>query len=292
MIRTTTPPTPRMPGRLERRLYGLLHAALSKFSEWYCAWLGIAWDANIRQLPFGLLIKSTGRCGLSEYAAMKMARAAGMPAPRALSCGDHPNDELRRVSILMTRLPGEEMINSRQPLDLDSEEPWVFELKDCVEALRKWRSPYSISICSPLGTSISSLRVPRHEMGPFQSEQELHDYLLSTASSHAHPSAAAFEKDMEKAHEIRATRHRNVFTHGDLWPHNVLVGEDGHLKGILDWETAGWLPEYWEFTTIMKRCSGTWWYQVATWMGGDRYEHELQCEKAIHRLTVDSWIGM
>lgn len=57
--------------------------------------------------------------------------------------------------------------------------------------------------------------------------------------------------------------HRPVLTHGDLHKRNVLVVEKedkSELNGgqrklevvLLDWEMAGWLPEFWEyFTTFM-----------------------------------------
>lgn len=37
-----------------------------------------------------------------------------------------------------------------------------------------------------------------------------------------------------------------MFAHGDLAPRNILVDEHGHVTAILDWENAGWYPEYWE----------------------------------------------
>jgi thiamine kinase-like enzyme len=39
-----------------------------------------------------------------------------------------------------------------------------------------------------------------------------------------------------------------VFTHGDLSSLNVLASGD-EIVGIIDWETAGWYPSYWEYTT-------------------------------------------
>jgi aminoglycoside phosphotransferase len=39
-----------------------------------------------------------------------------------------------------------------------------------------------------------------------------------------------------------------VLTHGDLSSLNKLIcGDD--VVGIIDWETAGWFPVYWEYTT-------------------------------------------
>jgi len=39
-----------------------------------------------------------------------------------------------------------------------------------------------------------------------------------------------------------------VFTHGDLNPSNIFVCGD-KVVGIIDWETAGWYPSYWEYTS-------------------------------------------
>jgi hypothetical protein len=95
-------------------------------------------DANIIQLPFGLVLKWTDRTSLEEAAAMQMARAAGMPVPKLLSCGEHPNTPYNRFfSILMKRLPGYPLENSTDSLVVEAEEPWLFELKDCIIAMRE-----------------------------------------------------------------------------------------------------------------------------------------------------------
>ena len=45
-----------------------------------------------------------------------------------------------------------------------------------------------------------------------------------------------------------------VFTHGDVAPRNIMVDEKNDFKitGIIDWELAGWYPEYWEYINIHK----------------------------------------
>ena len=64
---------------------------------------------------------------------MQMARAAGMPVPKVLSCGEHPHVPYNRFwSILMTRLPGVPLENSYDPLLIESEEPRLWELKTFV----------------------------------------------------------------------------------------------------------------------------------------------------------------
>ncbi|CAK7210826.1 hypothetical protein SBRCBS47491_000909 [Sporothrix bragantina] len=46
--------------------------------------------------------------------------------------------------------------------------------------------------------------------------------------------------------------HRIVLTHGDLAPRNIMV-RDGVIVALVDWEDAGWYPEYWEFVKLFQR---------------------------------------
>ncbi len=45
--------------------------------------------------------------------------------------------------------------------------------------------------------------------------------------------------------------HDIVFTHGDLWDHNIMVNQ-GHITGIGIGNRPGWLPEYGEYTSILQ----------------------------------------
>ena len=45
---------------------------------------------------------------------------------------------------------------------------------------------------------------------------------------------------------------RSVFTHGDIAPRNIMVDDENKITGILDWEYAGWYPDYWEYAQIMR----------------------------------------
>lgn len=106
-ISETTPPVPHIPGKTIRRVWGIIHRALYQFSQWYCSWFDIPFDVNILQLPFGLVMKWTDRTSLEEAIAMQMVGAAGIPVPKVINCGEHPDAPFNRVfSILMTRLPG------------------------------------------------------------------------------------------------------------------------------------------------------------------------------------------
>lgn len=46
---------------------------------------------------------------------------------------------------------------------------------------------------------------------------------------------------------VHSRQHQSFFTHADLHPTNILI-DRGRLSGIIDWECAGYFPEYWEST--------------------------------------------
>jgi hypothetical protein len=46
----------------------------------------------------------------------------------------------------------------------------------------------------------------------------------------------------------------SVFTHGDLAPRNIIVDDQCRITGVLDWESSGWFPDYWEYAQMMKWC--------------------------------------
>lgn len=291
-ISNVTPAITRVPSKMQRIVTGYVHDALIKLSMQYCACFGISFDPNIVQLPFSIIMKRTDRTTIEELAAMQMARAAGMPVPNVLSCGEHPGDPYRRfISILMTRLPGCEAVNSQEVLEVGLEEPWLSELKECMAAMRQWRSPYGSSICSVLGSSLYSGRVPDHVMGPFTDEHHLYECLFKAASSHGFKSAEQYSEALTKASKLRDRSGCIRFTHGDFKHHNILVDDDGHLSGFLDWESSGWYPEHWDFTTAMRSGTKSWWGQAVGWMGGNDYGMELDCDKALNSLTVDSYAG-
>jgi serine/threonine protein kinase len=38
-----------------------------------------------------------------------------------------------------------------------------------------------------------------------------------------------------------------IFCHGDLHPSNIIMGYDNKIKGIIDWESAGYYTKYYEY---------------------------------------------
>lgn len=234
-----------------------MHGLLLGLSKWYHVYLGIEYD-GVHQLPFGLVLKYSQRTSLEEYAAMHMARAAGIPVPLALSCGESQDDSGKTCfSILMTRLPGAELRDSDGRFFAKSEGPWLLELKACLDAMRSWRSPYADDVCSVLRTPVRS------------------HFLRG-------------EEDLYQESQASNLYQRMTFTHGDFQAHNILVDDEGHLSGLLDWECAGWYPGGWEYSIPRAQTPGSWWSQAVEWMGGSKYQQGQRLGSIVQRQIPSS----
>ncbi|KAL1860728.1 hypothetical protein VTK73DRAFT_7207 [Phialemonium thermophilum] len=90
--------------------------------------------------------------------------------------------------------------------------------------------------------------------GPFNSEDQLNNaFVLKYLYNSGIPAKAAFYR---RAFPRVFHGHPAVFTHGDFQRKNVIVQDNGELV-LLDWESAGWYPSYWEYCLAMFAC-GNW----------------------------------
>ncbi|KAH9897149.1 protein kinase-like protein [Xylariomycetidae sp. FL2044] len=99
-----------------------------------------------------------------------------------------------------------------------------------------------------------------HEYGPYPDEQGFNEGILeallrsSPGPENTDPESGAYNRRYQTRQLVHSLRnHEIVFTHGDLNAGNILIKDDGTVV-ILDWQTAGYYPAYWE------------WYK-ATWHG-------------------------
>ncbi|EFY84946.1 Phosphotransferase family protein [Metarhizium acridum CQMa 102] len=242
------------------------------------------------QLPFGLILKWSDGTRVEEVSAMQVARAAGFPAPKVICYGEHPDAPHAPVSNLMTRLPGKELGQVYEKLSSEDQKSVQRELKGYLDVMRGWKDLRGgKTISSLLGTSIRSVRIPNHFAGPFESEEEFNEYLIRPSWAGGFPSEEAYNDALSLAKGMGKISHKIVFTHGDLKPHNILV-KGGRIIGFLDWESAGWYPDYWDFTTALRFTRDDfWWYSFVVGLGGSAYLAELKCERALTSLTSASY---
>jgi hypothetical protein len=198
------PPTPGLASPIVRRVFGFIHDCLHIFSRHYCKWVGIRYDNQIAQLPFGLVLKWSDGTRLEEVVATKLARSAGFPVPKIISYGEHPDTPHAPVSILMTRVPGQDLGTRGiyEQLSDDDSETIYNELHYMLGVMRNWSHPYGGErICSVLGTAVRDVRIPNHSAGPCESESEFNDYLFSTVLGHAE-TPDSFEEKLAVAKKL------------------------------------------------------------------------------------------
>jgi len=135
-LSTKIPATPKPSHPLIRRFWGYVHTHLKTFSYHYCHWVNFPFDNQIALLPFGLLLKWSDGTRLEEVLATQVCHTAGLPVPRIICYGDHPETPHAPVSILMTRLPGKEMDQIYESLSAVAKATALAELKTYLAAIR------------------------------------------------------------------------------------------------------------------------------------------------------------
>jgi aminoglycoside phosphotransferase len=110
--------------------------------------------------------------------------------------------------------------------------------------------------------------------GPYNSEADLNSHLAKGVEKYLRQEIpAAFSRS-----------HKSVFTHSDLFFSNVLV-DGGRLSGIVDWENAGFMPEYWEFTKAMRASALNADAQaIYRRIWGHKFDDELEVERWLWRV--------
>lgn len=198
----------------------------------------------VRRLPFGLYLKYRSEADLArnEFNALtRLHHETSIPAPTPL---DLLPDEEDNAYLLMTRLPGHPLWRCQELFSDADCDAIVAQLQDYVGQLRALPRTGAAAtnrhmlICNTLGGACREHRIREAApVGPFADE-------------------AAFSRCLRLGDDPARRGHGVVFTHADLSPRNVLVerfvrwdGRPGwRVTGIVDWETAGYYPEYWDYT--------------------------------------------
>jgi Phosphotransferase enzyme family len=95
-------------------------------------------------------------------------------------------------------------------------------------------------------------------IGPFGAVSEFHDYLVAPVKQCPRPELyLKYRREFSDGFAVH-------FAHADFSYDNVLVDENtGDITGIIDWEMAGFWPEWWEYRKALfgGRCQ-RWWLDI------------------------------
>ncbi|KAF5344688.1 hypothetical protein D9756_011479 [Leucocoprinus leucothites] len=199
---------------------------------------------DLRKLPFGLYAKIGGRGVVQEALALQfVADYTSIPVPEVLDLFEDDNDHLGLGPVMiMSRIAGRPVSNLDALTD-EQQTKLADSLRDWLNQLQYLRSPYGRTLCGYLGGFFSSYRISTNSfVGPYRSQNRFHEEpcCLMTPSHDA--------KVCSLAAIIRQKRYDISFVHGNVSPENVLVDKEGVPVGLVGWECAAWMPNYWELT--------------------------------------------
>jgi aminoglycoside phosphotransferase len=195
------------------------------------------------RLPFNLYLRIGSRDWAPKHEAelqsLKMIETyTRIPAPRGIDIVQY----LDQSYLLMTGVPGQRLGPMLATMTDKQVDVVTQDLKGYIAELR--RIPTLINskaqICNSLGRGILNWRIgdsQRKEL-IFHNESDFNQFLTYNL-----PLGEDALVQISKSH---GAKHEIVFTHADLNPKNILVDENNRISGIVDWECAGWYPEYWE----------------------------------------------
>ncbi|KAK4150616.1 kinase-like domain-containing protein [Chaetomidium leptoderma] len=232
----------------------------------------------VHRLPLGLYAKRCDRTQDNEPNALRLLEreAPSIPAPRLIDTFQIPaTDGGGDDWFIMTGLPGLRVHHVLHRMSYAERDQLADDLRRVLDRMHRIpnRTPYAFANVS--GGTITDRRASGPDgCGPYNSEADLNSHLAKGVEKY-------LKQDLPNAF---SRAHKSVFTHGDLFFSNVLV-DGGRLSGIVDWENAGFMPEYWDFTKAMwasKLDKDA--HAVYRRIWGHRFDEELEVERWLWRV--------
>ena len=226
---------------------------------------GRSHSRSVQRLPFGMYLKH-GSIGESdrharEFEALHLVRSrVSIPVPRPIDLISSSTHSF----LVTSRIEGD-------PVGIDIPTYTDEALNGLAEKLKTWISELRTigrpagfaDISSASGGPIQDYRIPSSLAGPFEREKDFSECLRLGALPNL----------------VHRHDHEIVFTHADLHMRNILA-KDGVLTGIVDWENAGWYPDYWEYTKChFSVRHAKKWMKVIDTAFDHKYQEELEIER-------------
>lgn len=246
-------------------------------------WLGIKLFGVLgdRQWPKRILM-SPNRvvkwpCEAPELEALRYVAAnTTIPIPKVY----HSHRWHGKLAIEMEYFKGcETLWGCWRSLSQTQKDDVVNAIASYVEQLQNLEPQDKYKISSTDGGPCRSIRVGCSKLfGPFENSRDFHQVVRFGFT--IEQAGKVFGEQVAKVHD---REYQTRFTHGDLGVQNILM-RDGAIVALLDWECAGWYPEYWEYTCAQyNRVYAMEFYDMLD-RKVKRYDSELEAEETLWRL--------
>lgn len=146
---------------------------------------------------------------------------------------------------MMERIQGDIIGRDWVKRSEDSKAKLLSQLAEKIREMRDLQPSEGIMVASVDGGSLFDCRIPGPSLrfGPFDTIQNFHRHLRIGMEF-----GSRIDLEIQELIKQQSKTWPLVFTHGDLSSLNILVRGDD-IVGIIDWETTGWYPSYWEYTS-------------------------------------------
>jgi aminoglycoside phosphotransferase len=228
---------------------------------------------------FNFCIKVAPMASLSEANAMRfVAQHTSVPVPKVYCAFVHKAS----TCLVMSKIKGQMAWHGWQSGTEQSKANMPNQLHRMVTELRSVPPPKGASVGSVDRGPFYDCRLPSKLLwGPYDTVRGFHAALANDTDFDTN--YANLPDDVSRLFDFyRHAGDQLVLTHGDLSSLNILVEAD-KVVSIVDWETAGWFPPYWEYTCAKNvNPQNTFWAdEVDAFL--EPMPHELGMEKIRQR---------
>ncbi|KAF4221952.1 hypothetical protein CNMCM5878_007504 [Aspergillus fumigatiaffinis] len=210
--------------------------------------LGKQWARLVLEYDFSIVRKSGHGVQRPEAEAMRLvSKHTFVPVPEVIST--HFDDDYGRID--MTVIPGTRLEKKWDTLDEKTKESICLRLWDMISKIRAISRPPELEGLFQCladgslsrGKMLEDLQDPGR---PLMNDSDLRSRIYER---YLHFGGSRYERELP---DMLPRSDCSVFTHADIAPRNIMVDEENRVTGILDWEWAGWYPDYWEYAQIMR----------------------------------------
>jgi aminoglycoside phosphotransferase (APT) family kinase protein len=213
---------------------------------------------NVTRLTKGTILKrgDAKYLRLEAEATRYVTLHTSIPVPAVY---DFWTEEDGRACLIMEYKDGQTLHRHWRHLSVDQKMTVMRDLRGFLDELHNLPQPHPKGmIGSVSGGVFFDCRLSRQQFlcGPFDNEAAYNDWHISTFKFFGDQHSPT-KLQLRQLRDEMPNDHQITFTHGDITRGNILIRVDGEgasdvsIVAVLDWEQAGWRPEYWETVKFM-----------------------------------------
>jgi aminoglycoside phosphotransferase len=273
-----------------------------KFFEWLCHVGSTPFQKKVVEVcfPIPVIIKYGTHIQLSEASTLRfLAKHTSIPVPKVYCA--FQRGEVKYI--MMERVKGTNIGENWDRRPLFEKEKLLKQLKGYFEELRQVPHPRPGTICSINGGPLYDHRIDEDNVfGPFANGKAFADFLNHGGGrgqggelDHFWGAEDSAETEIGIQRGIQEKENTRVcFTHGDAHSGNFLV-RGVKVVAMIDFETSGFYPEYWEYTTAMTTAMNLKVFDDSRWkseIGKFLKEYPRQLEMETLRRKFFAKVGL